>query len=212
MPNDGSERRREERTDEGGRTFMTRDVAQRERDQSGHRIVNLGEPKEKGDATRTDNESTPKPASGSGSPGKSFLAAPADHVHPATGGPGGGGMAVVIDDPSVQSIQNAVSVIWEQAVDLGDFPGKKLSCSLSAICVATGKSKVTLKMGGDIGQGDGTTVASFETSDPGGTLKRAQGEVDKPDQRVVLFKVIAETEDKETKLRISGKSVSIRSV
>ena len=211
MSSDGEERRREDRTSEGGRRTMTRDVAQRERDQAGHRIVNLGEPKESKDATRTDNESTPKASSGSGSPGKSLLAAPADHVHPASPGGGGGAASVVVDDPSMQSLENAASVIWETAVDLSDFPGRKLSCSLAGIVQAIrGRGKFTLKMGGDIGQGDGTTVASFESSDSGGELKRAQGEVDKPDERTVLFKVMAEADD--SKVRISGKSITIRSV
>jgi hypothetical protein len=58
------------------------DVLERDLDADGHRVRNLAEPTESGDATFTDNETTPKPNGGRGSPGKSRLAAPADHVHP----------------------------------------------------------------------------------------------------------------------------------
>ena len=63
---------------------MARDVAQRELDQAGFRIANLGDPQAPNDATRTDNQSVPRQSAGVGSPGTSLLAAPADHVHPAS--------------------------------------------------------------------------------------------------------------------------------
>ena len=63
---------------------MATDVAQRDLDQAGFRIANLGDPTKAADATKTDNTSVPKPNAGTGSPGKSLLAAPADHVHPGT--------------------------------------------------------------------------------------------------------------------------------
>jgi hypothetical protein len=57
-------------------------------DLTGFRISNLGTPTAAGDATKTDNATVPHPSSGTGSAGTSLLAAPADHVHPATeGGP-----------------------------------------------------------------------------------------------------------------------------
>ncbi len=47
-----------------------------------HRVRGLGAPAATKDATYTDNTTLPQPA-GTASPGSSFLAAPADHVHPA---------------------------------------------------------------------------------------------------------------------------------
>src|SRR5438270_4162750 len=61
---------------------MAKDVAQRELDQSGFRISNLGSPQSPGDATKTDNTTVPLANATTGSSGQSFLAAPADHVHP----------------------------------------------------------------------------------------------------------------------------------
>src|SRR5204863_3062985 len=85
---------------------MARDVAQRDLDQAGHRISNLGAPTTAGDATTTDIATVPRANSGTGAPGTSLLAAPADHVHPAT--PGAGSFAVTLSDPSEQS-QNGPS-------------------------------------------------------------------------------------------------------
>ena len=75
---------------------MSRDVAQRDLDQSGFRISNLGSPQAAGDATQTDNTTLPQPASGSGTPGASLLASPADHVHPP--GPGSQAMLQIESD------------------------------------------------------------------------------------------------------------------
>jgi hypothetical protein len=59
------------------------DVLVRDVDAGGHRIRNTGEPEGEGDLTYTDNQSDPQPLGKAPSPGKSRLAAPADHVHPA---------------------------------------------------------------------------------------------------------------------------------
>src|SRR3954468_5880353 len=87
----------------GGRE-MAKDVAERELDQAGFRISNLGDPRSAGDATRTDNATTPKPNAGTGSAGTSYLAAAADHVHPAADAMSDGSAIITLDDPSQQSV------------------------------------------------------------------------------------------------------------
>jgi hypothetical protein len=62
------------------------DVLERPLDAAGKRIRRLGDPVTAKDATFTDTSTVPKAGSGAGSPGSSLLAAPADHVHPATSG------------------------------------------------------------------------------------------------------------------------------
>lgn len=62
------------------------DVLERPVDAAGKRIRNLGAPVAAKDATFTDNNSVPRAGSGAGAPGTSLLAAPADHVHPASSG------------------------------------------------------------------------------------------------------------------------------
>ena len=39
---------------------MAKDIAQRDLDQAGHQISNIGDPKRAGDATKVDTESIPK--------------------------------------------------------------------------------------------------------------------------------------------------------
>jgi hypothetical protein len=62
------------------------DVLERPLDAAGKRIRNLGDPTVAKDATFTDTATVPKADAGTGSPGTSLLAAPADHVHPASSG------------------------------------------------------------------------------------------------------------------------------
>ncbi len=61
---------------------MVDEVLTRDLDANAKRISNLGAPSAPQSATYTDNSSAPRP-NGVASPGSSFLAAPADHVHAA---------------------------------------------------------------------------------------------------------------------------------
>ena len=58
------------------------DVLGRPLDAADNRIRRLGQPNATRDATFTDNTTAPKVATGTGTPGTSLLAAPADHAHP----------------------------------------------------------------------------------------------------------------------------------
>ena len=60
---------------------MVRDVLQRPLDAGGEQIKNVGSPSAPNDATRTDNATPPAPLGRKAAPGRSLLAAPADHVH-----------------------------------------------------------------------------------------------------------------------------------
>lgn len=115
---------------------MAKDVALRQLDQAGFRISNLGTPTDAGDATKTDNQTVPKPNAGTGAPGASFLAAPADHVHPATSG--GGGAGVEVDDPTYQTVTGTdEELVSELFVDLNGVPGAELEVAFSAIVKAS---------------------------------------------------------------------------
>jgi hypothetical protein len=165
-----------EETTESKRTGV-RDVAQRDLDMAGFRILNA-----------------------KGAPGN--------------GGGGGGGEGapgpIVVDDASMQSLQNANGLIWQQAVDVSEMP-EELTCTLSAIVLATGgRGKVELKVGGDVDQTDGKTVASFDSRNSEGELKSASGDFTRSeDEDVLLLKVVADAPN-QTKMRIWGKSISVR--
>jgi hypothetical protein len=60
---------------------MIRDVLQHAVDAAGNQVKNLGAPTEAGDATFTENVTSPAPIGATASPGASRLAAAADHVH-----------------------------------------------------------------------------------------------------------------------------------
>lgn len=190
---------------------MAKDLAQRELDQRGFRITNLGTPTAAGDATKTDNAAVPKAASGAGAPGTSFLAAPADHVHPAP--PGGAGAGIIaLDDPTEQVASGGPSVIWEAAVNFGELPGDRMICSVAAIVQAVGGTgKIELKIGGDPGQTDGALAVAFETSAPGTELKGDRAEVPKP-AGLELVKLVMGTPSDDVRVHARGKTVIFRSV
>jgi hypothetical protein len=139
---------------------MARDVAQRELDQAGFRISNLGTPTAAGDATRTDNATVPRASAGGGAAGASLLAAPADHVHPADGT---ASAVVSVDDPSCQSVTGlAEEVLSESFVDLTPLPHGELQISVGAIVkVSAGDGIFAVRLGGTPGQPDGTIVGTL---------------------------------------------------
>jgi hypothetical protein len=184
---------------------MARDVAQRELDQAGFRITNLGAPVSEGDATKTDNRTVPRPAAGEGTAGTSFLAAAADHVHPAAPA-GAGAVVIALDDPTQQAT-NGEAVIWETVVDFSQLPGEAMLCSVGALARASGAgtSRVELKLGGLPGRTDGDLALSFNVSEGTSEINGAQAEVAKP-SGLALVKLIASTPS-EAELRVRAKSI-----
>jgi hypothetical protein len=145
---------------------MARDVALRDLDQAGFRVSNLGNPNAAGDATKTDNATVPKANAGEGSPGASFLAAPADHVHPTDPSAGGGGVIVSVDDPSYQIVTGVgEEVVFETFVDLTPLPAGEMKVALAAVVkVSAGNGLFSVRLGGTPGQADGNVVATLVTA------------------------------------------------
>jgi hypothetical protein len=191
---------------------MARDIAQRDLDQAGHRISNLGDPQDPADATKVDTQTVPKPSAGSGSPGSSLLAAPADHVHPATAG-GVAGSGVTLNDPTTQAADATLDVIWAQAVDLSDMPGDKVRCSLAAIVrVSQGVTgKVELRIGGDDDKPDGTPITSFTTTSTADEVKKASADIPNP-AALTMLKLVANVVNGSGTVQVSGKEISVRSL
>src|SRR5947207_12374153 len=61
---------------------MAEDLLRRTLNAAERRVRDLGVPEQERDATFTDNTTPPAPSGREARPGKSLLAAPADHVHP----------------------------------------------------------------------------------------------------------------------------------
>lgn len=192
---------------------MAKDIAQRELDQSGFRISNLGNPTVAGDATKTDNQSVPKANSGDGSAGTSLLAAAADHVHPASGEGGGGGdgascALLDLSDPSCQSVAGKTEeVVAEFHVDFEGLKAPRMLVAFSAIAKAAGgTATLNVRLGGTVGLPDGNVIATATTN--GGTFSPVQGErtVNNPGE-LSLVKITAVTDSDGGTAFVYGKTV-----
>lgn len=194
---------------------MAKDIAQRELDQAGFRISNLGNPTTQGDATKTDNQTVPKANSGSGSAGTSLLAAAADHVHPAGGEGGGGGAGacgfIDVSDPSCQAVKGrAEEIIAEFNVDFGGLNAPQMLVAFSAIAKAAGgTATLNVRLGGTVGLPDGNVIATASTN--GGTFSPVQGlqPADNPGQPS-LVKITALTDSDGGTAFVYGKTIEFR--
>jgi hypothetical protein len=151
------------------KTAGVKDVAQRDLDMGGFRIINMGEPKEEGEFARVDLKSTPKRSSGSGSAGKSLLAAPADHVHPAGEGGGAGTSSLEFLEESDWTHQMVTGteeqVVAEFLVDFVNINHRKMAAGLEAIVKAeSGEATFFLRLGGTPGEPDGKKILEFSTT------------------------------------------------
>jgi hypothetical protein len=189
---------------------MARDIAQRETDQAGLRILNLGDPKAAGDATRTDNTTVPLPAAGTGSPGSSFLAAPADHVHPPS--PGGSGTTLLhMEDGSEQSITGAEEeLVAEFLVDMLTFGGPTAFLNVAALMKVTeGSANLRMRTGGTPGApdgdekiaGGGNSQTFAPVSASGGVLNVTPG--------TLLVKITVQNDSPTATTSVRAKSVTL---
>jgi hypothetical protein len=188
---------------------MAREVAQRDVDQAGFRITNLGKPQVAGDATQTDNTTVPLPASGTGAAGKSFLAAPIDHVHPAA--PGSGAALVPVDFDGEQEMTGTTEeVVGQRLIDFGPFTSGNVSAVFSAsIDVDSGTGTFNVRVGGTSGQPDGAILATLLTqaAPPAFEDKIAAGLAQPRPTAPSLLKITAVTDNANTTCRIKNHRV-----
>ncbi|HEY0714886.1 MAG TPA: hypothetical protein VGF45_19555 [Polyangia bacterium] len=143
-----------------------KDVAMRDLDMAGFRIVNLGEPKEEGEFTSVDLEAIPKRSSGRGSPGKSLFAAAADHVHPVGESGEPSNLPTVFEtDDTYQVIRGSEEkLVAEFLLDLPSLGTKDFLLFASGLVKAeNGGVTFNVRFGGQVGAVDGKKLGSFET-------------------------------------------------
>ena len=193
---------------------MAKDVAQRELDQAGNRISNLGTPTTAGDATKTDNTTVPLASAGVGSPGSSFLAAPIDHVHPAGGeGSGSSGHVVTLSDASEQSMAGPdETVIAEFPVDFTGGPGSVLPTFGAVVNVDAGMATFRMRVGADPGIVTGPIMATITTSSSTFELKSTTEAAFLSPGGVSLVKITAASDDVAHTCRIKSKTVVLQGV
>ena len=193
---------------------MAKDVAQRDLDQSGFRISNLGDPKSAGDVTKTDNSTAPKANAGTGSPGTSYLAAAADHVHPESLVASGGGLVITLADPSQQAVKGSdAEVVSEFLVDFTAMETPSVAVSFDALVkVSDGIAKFRVQVGGTPGKADGKEIMGFSTNKADFDLSGATVDPLDTPKGLNLVKVVASTENPDSVGSIRSKTVQFRSL
>jgi hypothetical protein len=190
---------------------MSKDVAQRELDQAGFRISNLGTPTAAGDATKTDNASAPLANAGAGSPGSSLLAAPADHVHPATPG-GGSSYAAMFSDPSQQSQSGPdETVIAQFPVDFSPTTPNLIPTFAAIVQVGAGTATFNVRLSVTPDIVDGGILATItKTAEGGEQLLSVVGPSFVPLTVPALIKITVANDNAEATCRIRSKTVTLR--
>jgi hypothetical protein len=191
---------------------MAKDIAQRELDQGGFRISNLGAPTAAGDATRTDNITVPSANAGSGSPGASFLAAPADHVHPAAQG-AAAGVLLTFSDPSEQSAAGPnETVVAEFLVDFPSLSRNDMQVGFGAVVnVDGGTATFNVRLVPDPGVVEGVILAAITTTSGAFELKATTGARFAPVSGPALLQVTAANDNAAVTCRIKSKTVVLKS-
>jgi hypothetical protein len=186
------------------------DVAQRDLDQAGFRILNLSDPKAPGDATKTDNTTVPLANGVTGIPGQSLLAAPADHVHPI---PSNHFPYVLgFSDPTEQSQSGPTETLVAQfPVQFAALPLGTLIGTLSAaVEVDSGTATFNLRLGPAPDVVDGVILASITTVSPTFEMQVFSGNsFARPDSPMFL-KVTASNDNAAVTCRIKDKTVVLQ--
>ncbi len=188
---------------------MSRDVAQRDLDQANFRIANLGAPTTAGDATKTDNSTVPLASAGTGSPGTSLLAAPADHVHPSTAS--GSSFAAVVSDPSEQSQSGpAETVIAQFPVDFSPSTPNLVPTFAAIVDVDSGTATFNVRLSATPDVVDGAIIATITKNTAGPELRSVVGASFAPLTAPALIKITAANDNAAASCRIRSKTVALR--
>jgi hypothetical protein len=189
---------------------MSKDVAQRELDQAGFKISNLGTPTAAGDATKTDNTTVPLANSGSGSPGNSFLAAPVDHVHPAAAG--SSAHSAMVSDPSEQSQSGPdETVIAQFPIDFTPSVPNLIPTFAAIVDVDSGTATFNVRLSVTPDVVDGAILATItKTAEGGPQLLSNVGPSFVPLTVPALIKITAANDNAAVSCRIRDKTVTLR--
>ena len=190
---------------------MSQDVAQRDLDLSGFRVLKVGDPQAPGDATRTDNTTVPQPNAITGLAGQSLLAAPADHVHPIASNhfP----YVLSLSDPTEQAQVGATEALIAQfPIEFTPLPLGQLIATLAAVVqVDSGTGTFNLRLGPTPDTIDGDILATITTASPSFELKVNTSNVF-VDPGVPTFLKITAASDSTATARIKNKTVVLKSV
>jgi hypothetical protein len=191
---------------------MSRDVAQRDLDLAGFRILGVGDPKEPGEVTKTDNATVPQANSVNPTAGQSLLAAPADHIHPIASNhfP----YVLGFSDPTEQSQSGSDEALVAQfPVNFAALPLGSLVATLAgAVDVDSGTATFNLRLGPTPDVVDGVIISSITTASGTFELKVFSGNpFGRPDAPAFL-KVTAANGNAGATCRIKDKTIILQSI
>jgi hypothetical protein len=174
-----------------------------QQDMNSFRISSLGDPEEADDATKTDNVSAPLPAEGTGNAGKSLLAAPADHVHPAVSGPA---ILQMGNDRELEVTGSNERVVFQAFVDFEPITSETMKPTLSGIVSgdSTGDGIFNLRLGGMPGTPDGEIVASIKSRSAAPSPEIGLGNVVSTPAKPTMVKVCGSAPGRNSTAHISG--------
>jgi hypothetical protein len=191
---------------------MARDIAQRDLDQSGFRILRIGDPQAPGDVTKTDNATVPQANGVTGIPGQSLFAAPSDHVHPIASNhfP----YTLGFSDPTEQSQSGPdETVVAQFPVEFTPLPLGSLLATLAALVdVDSGTATFNLRLGVAPDVVDGTILTTITTASGVFELKVfTSNAFSRPDAPAIL-KITAANDNAAATCRIKNKTVVLKTI
>jgi len=191
---------------------MAKDIAQRDLDQASFRISNLGTPTTIGDATRTDNTNVPLPNSGLGSPGSSFLAAAADHVHPDHAA--AAAYAFTVSDQTEQAQTGPTETVVAQfPVDFSAPTPSVIPTFAALVEVDSGTATFNLRLSTTPDTAEGDVLATITKAAGGGVeLRSVAGTAFAPAPTPTLLKITAASDGEAVTCRIRSKTITLRAV
>jgi len=173
--------------------------SQTELDHAGFRITNLGDPKQSGDATKTDNDTIPVAAFGMGRPGNSFLAAPADHIHPSTGA------ALQLNADGMTVGGTTESLIFQSFVDFQPiYSGTLVPVFTALMSVTLGDCDFFVRLGGEVDVPDGNIISALTTDSTRPVPKIDIGDAVPTPGEPTLVKVTGSARRSDATARISS--------
>jgi hypothetical protein len=191
---------------------MAKDVAQRELDQGGFRISNVGDPQSPGDATKTDNATVPLANATTGFAGQSLLAAPADHVHPVASNhfPYVLGLSDLTEQAQTGPDETLVA---QFPVDFAALPlGVLVATLAAAVEVDAGTATFNLRLGPTPDVVDGVILTTITTVSGAFEAKSfSSNPFIRPDSET-FFKITAANDNAAATCRIKNKTVVLHSI
>jgi hypothetical protein len=190
--------------------MAAKDVAQRDLDQAGFRILNIGAPQTPGEATKTDNTTVPQANGVTGFAGQSLLAAPADHVHPVASNHFPYVLGFSEAEEQSQSGPDE-TLVAQFPIDFSPLPLGELLATIAALVdVDSGTATFNLRLGPTPDVVDGVLLATITTASPTFELQSFTSGAFVPADTRSFLKITAANDNAAVTCRIKNKTIVLK--